>query len=234
MLLGFAVVSAVLGNPCALALAGSDSSLFAWTNGARGTISVAALVLFATLAIGTFAGGIAALGPRLADACLTSVMEIGGALPSIAAVVVLHAITPVPALLAVGLVLAVLQGLATAKAIRAQILQLLTSDFMMASRALGCGRTRLFFSHLLPHVASSALAGATSSAAAVMGLDAALSFLGLETTGPSFGAMLADSVNRGRVLVGLFPVATVAAVVFSLQVVAESIEDRFAPGRRFL
>lgn len=232
--LGFLVVAALLGSPLVRAVGEPGTSLLAWTDGARDTVVCATIVLVVGLGVGTLAGAAAALGPPGADALLSQMMEIAGALPSVIVVVILRALRPSPDLVAIALVLALLRGLATAKVVRADLMQLLSEDFVLAARALGSGRGRLFRRHLLPHVVGPALSGAVFSAAAVVGLDAALSLVGLEGAGSGWGALLAEAARKSTPTIALGPVLGVAAIVLSLHVVADALEDRWSVGRRFV
>jgi peptide/nickel transport system permease protein len=232
--LGVLTVTAAVGAPSLRALAGPSSTLALWMDGERSTVLSAAVVLVVGLGVGTVAGAAAALGPPSADALLSQMMEIAGALPSVVVVVVLRALHPVPGLVAVAAVVAALRGLATAKVVRADLMQLTNEDFVLSARALGSGRVRLFRRHLLPHVAGPALSGAVLSAAAVVGLDAALSLLGLETTDSGWGTMLAEAARTATPALALGPVIGVAALVLSLHVVADALEDRWSVGRRFV
>jgi peptide/nickel transport system permease protein len=232
--LGLLVATALVGTPLVLALGTAGSSLLEWTNGARGTVLCATVVLVVGLGVGTFAGAAAALGPPGVDALLSQVMEIAGALPSVVVVVVLRALRPAPDLVAIAAVLALLRGLVTAKVVRADLMRLLSEDFVLAARALGSGRFRLFRRHLLPHVVGPALSGAVFSAAAVVGLDAALSLVGLEGSSSGWGALLARAAETSTPTIAFGPVLGVAAIVLCLHVVADALEDRWSVGRRFV
>jgi peptide/nickel transport system permease protein len=226
---------AAFGNELAELAFGRGSAVLAWTNGARGTLATAAVVMSAALVGGTLVGACAALGPPLADTLLSRAMEIAGALPSVIAVVVVRALAPVPELVAIGAVLAVLRCLGTAKVVHARIMALMGEDFVLSARAAGSGRVRLFRKHLFPHLAGPALATATLAAAAVIGLDAALSFLGLGPAGrASWGALLAEAIERPAPLLGLGPVVGGVAAVAALLVIADAIEARWSVGRRFV
>jgi peptide/nickel transport system permease protein len=225
---------AAFGNGLAGLAFGRGGAVAEWADGARGTLAAAAAVLTVAFLAGTLLGGIAALGPPLADTVLSRTMEISGALPSLVAVVVVRALAPVPELVAIGAVLAVLRTLGTAKVVRAGILSLVAEDFVLSARAAGSGRVRLFRKHLFPHLAGPALASAALAAATVIGLDAALSFLGLGTGGGSWGALLAEALERPAPLLGVGAALGAFSAVASLLVLADSIEARWMVGRRFV
>jgi peptide/nickel transport system permease protein len=224
-------ILALGGAPLAAAFAGRDTLLFAWTDGARATLAAASIVMVVAFTGGLVAGGAAALGPSFADTLLALAMEIAGALPSFAVVLVVRALSPTSDLMAVAIVLAALRGLATAKVVRAELLQLDTREFVLSARALGSSRVRLFRRHLLPHVAGPVLADAAHAAAAVVALDTALSLAGLGSGERTWGSLFAEAVEKASVGVALVPALGVAATVAALLVVAQALENGWRVGR---
>src|SRR6185312_15964856 len=99
-------------------------------------------------------------------------------LPSVIVAVVVRSLGPSNFAVFV-IVLGALRALSTARAIRSAVLGLEAEEFVLAARAVGSGPVRLFRRHLFPHVVGQALSSAALSGAAVVALDAALSFLGL-------------------------------------------------------
>jgi peptide/nickel transport system permease protein len=79
-----------------------------------------------------------------------------------------------------------------ARLARAETLAQLDTDFVVAARLLGYSRVRLVVRHLLPMVARTTLTVAVGDAILVVGLVAALPFLGagLQPPTPEWGAMM--------------------------------------------
>ena len=232
--LGLIGAFALLGAPLSAALLGRESALFVWTSAARATLVAGTAVMICAFAAGLTVGAAAALGPPVADVLLTRVIEVSGALPAFAAVVILRALRPTAELGTIAVALAVLRGLSTAKLVRAALLELSAEDFVLSARALGATRVRLFRAHLLPHIAAPSLAEAAHSAAAVVGLDAALNLAGLGGGGLSFGSLFAEAVERGSPGGALLPAFGTAATVAAFLVLADALEDRFRVGRTFV
>ena len=224
---------ALAGTPLASALFGRESLLFAWTDGARATFAAACIVMVVSIVLGVLAGATAALGPSLVDAFLSRGMEVAGALPSVAAVIAVRAVYPTSDLMAVALVLGGLRALSTAKVVRAQILELTATEFVLSARALGASRMRLLRKHLLPHVAGPSLADAAHAAAAIVALDTALSLAGLGAGGRSWGTLFARAVDESRVGAALVPALGVATTVAALLVVAAALENGWRLRRTF-
>lgn len=233
VLLGLLVALALLGPAFASRPFAGATTGARFLAGARETVVAATVVMALATGIGLLTGALAALGSPFIDTLLSRAVEIAGALPSLIVVVVLRAAAPALGLVAVGTVLAVLRTLGNAKTVRASVLDLSREDFALAARALGSGRFRLFRTHVLPHVVSPVLSNAAFTAAAVVALDAALSFCGLGGPGDTWGALLADAVNDRSTSGVLIPALGVLGIVAPLQVVAEHLSTRVSTGRRF-
>jgi len=232
--LGVLAVVALAGAPLSAAMFGRSSLLFAWTDGARATLAAASIVMVVAFVFGVAAGALAALGPSLIDASLSRAMEIAGALPSFAAVIVVRALFPTTELMAVAVVLAVLRGLTTAKVVRAEILELEGTEFVLAARALGSTKAGLLRRHLFPHFAGPSLADAAHAAAAVVALDTALAVAGFGTGERTWGTLFARAVDDASPGAAIVPALAVAATVGALSVVARALENGWRVGRTFL
>jgi len=136
--------------------------------------------------------------------------------------------------MAIAVVLAILRGLSTAKVVRAEILTLEASEFVLSARALGSTKTRLVRRHLLPHVAGPSLADAAHAAAAVVALDTALALAGLGTGERTWGTLFAGAVDDASVSAALVPALAVAVTIAALSVVARALENGWRVGRTFL
>jgi peptide/nickel transport system permease protein len=199
----------------------------------RSTGLVAAAVVILSLFIGLAAATLATLGPPAFDLILARVVEIAGALPSVVVVAVVASVARAPSLVAIVMLLALKRGLESAKVTRAELLQLTSEDFVLAARAAGIGPVRLLRRHFLPHVVPAALARATLGAAAVVGLDAAGSFLGIFRGGGSWGTLIAEATRRSSFTLLFAPAALTAATIFALTIVADAAADKSRLGRRF-
>jgi len=222
-------IAALLGG-----FLGGDSALALCLAGVRSTIGVACLVVVGSFVVGLGFAALATLGPPAFDVLLSRVVEIAGALPSVVVVAVLASVARTSPIVAIGCFLALKRGLESAKIIRAELLQLEAEDFVLAARAAGAGTTRLLRSHYLPHVAAAALSRSTIGAAAVVGLDAAGSFLGIIPGGGSWGTVLAEATRRSSVSLFIWPAVGTALMVATLATPAAVVMDKRRLGRRFL
>jgi peptide/nickel transport system permease protein len=201
----------------------------------RRPLVTASLVVLALLSVIALAG--APLSAALFGPSSVLVAWAEGARATLVAgtaVLVLRALRPSAELVTLALVLAVLRGLTTAKVVRTALLEVASAEFVLSARALGTTRTRLFRSHLFPHVAAPSLAEAANAAAAVVALDAALNLAGLGASGPSFGALFARAVEQGSPATALVPALGTAATIAAFLVLADAVEDGLGVGRRFV
>src|SRR5436853_165781 len=89
-----------------------------------------------------------------------------------------------------------------ARIVRGQVLSLREREFVEAAVAMGSNKRRILFTEILPNLWAPILVYATLTLPAYIGLEAALSFLGVGVLPPdvTFGAMLANSVSYFNVV----------------------------------
>jgi peptide/nickel transport system permease protein len=115
--------------------------------------------------------------------------------------------------------------------IRSEALVIRESRYIEAARSLGASPQRVLVRHILPNVADliGVQAGiATAHAILVIG---ALSFLGvgIEPPTPSWGRMIgegSESIISGDWWIAVFPGLALLSVVFSVNVIADGLQDR--------
>jgi ABC-type dipeptide/oligopeptide/nickel transport system permease subunit len=210
-----------------------QSAVLEWWLAARGTLTTTFVVVVLAPVIGLALAFASTLGPRVVDSALSRATEIASALPSVVVVLVVAQVGPFPGFFAVAVALSTLRGLETAKIARAAIRSLSVTEHVLAARAVGAGETRLFRVHLLPHVLRAALSTVTLTAAAAMGLEAALAVLGVGAFGPSFGAELATALRTGSVARAITAILCVVGTTYVLQGIALGVDARLGVGRRF-
>ena len=109
--------------------------------------------------------------------------------------------------------------------------------FAQAARSVGAGPARIMLRHIVPQVAAVLIVSITFQVGVAIIAEAALSFLGLGAgpEEPSWGGMLRDA-SQGVVGVGpwlaVFPGVAIAIVVFSWNVLGDSLRDVLDPRLR--
>ncbi len=125
-----------------------------------------------------------------------------------------------------------------ARLIRAQVLTLRGSEFILAAEASGASTKRVLFQHLLPNILPLVVVGLSASLGAIAGTEIALTFLGvgIQPPHPSFGALITDGASRS-VLENhpellLVPALTVASLVFAFNLLGDALNDVLTPRSR--
>ncbi|HZP56615.1 MAG TPA: ABC transporter permease [Dehalococcoidia bacterium] len=122
--------------------------------------------------------------------------------------------------------------------IRAQVLTLRGSQYVLAAEAAGASTPRILFRHLLPNVLPLVVVGVSASLGAVAGSEIGLTFLGvgIQPPHPSFGALISDGASRivlqNHPALLLVPAAIVSSLIFAFNLLGDSITDIITPGAR--
>jgi peptide/nickel transport system permease protein len=135
--------------------------------------------------------------------------------------------------LAVAVVLWVTGWVPIARFLRAEFLKLAGSELVLAARAAGAGHARVILLHILPSALAPVLVTAAFAVGAAIGLEGALSFLGLgvDPGTPTWGGLLRDAretFDRAWWL-ALFPGAALFLAVLSCNLLGEGLRDLLDP-----
>jgi peptide/nickel transport system permease protein len=123
----------------------------------------------------------------------------------------------------------------TSRLVRAEVLRLRAEAFVQAAEALGAGRRRVIFRHLLPNTAGPLLVVATLGVGDVILLEAGLSFLGLgiQPPTPSWGGMILDAkdVMITAPWASVFPGLAIVITVLAANLCGDALRDALDPRR---
>ena len=179
--------------------------------------------------IGALAGGI---GGKV-DAVLMRVVDVMLSIPGI--------------LLAIGIVAWLDRGLPQimfavamvnvpifARILRGSLLSLRESDYIMASRSLGAGRTRILLRHMLPNSLTPLIVAATLALATAIIDVAGLGFLGLgppDPRTPEWGTMLTDATKFLRQAPWLifFPGLAIVITAVGFNLLGDGLRESLDP-----
>ena len=182
---------------------GSGRDVFArLVYGARLSLAVALAATLGAMLIGTIVGGIAGAAGGLVDEALMRLSDFVIVLPAMYVVLSLRAALPLvlpPARVfaLVAGILALVGWPIVARGVRAIVASERERDYAQAAIALGAGRARLLFRHLLPAARGFLAAQAALLVAAFILAEATLSYVGLGFPDPSvsWGVMLQEASN---------------------------------------
>jgi peptide/nickel transport system permease protein len=125
--------------------------------------------------------------------------------------------------------------MALARLIRGQVLSLREREFVQAAEVIGVPTRTILFKELLPNLVAPIVVATSLAMPAFVAAEAGLSFLGVGLTGtPSLGRMVSDAVTyySDYPLYLWMPVATIAILTLSLNLLGDSIRDAFDPRTR--
>jgi peptide/nickel transport system permease protein len=123
------------------------------------------------------------------------------------------------------------------RVIRSVVLSVREMPFVEAARGLGASNRRLMFRHILPQCVAPYLILATTHLGVAIIIEASLGFLGvgIPPPTPTWGNMLADSLNAGLVppwWLVLFPGLAITLTVLAFNLLGDGIRDMLDPRLR--
>jgi len=184
-----------------------------------------------TVALGLLAGTLAGYAGGRTDLAICRLIDVTLAFPSLLLIIILAAAFG-QSLVAVFLALALVNWAPVAQLVRGQVLQLKTSEFVVASRALGAHHLRILARHILPNCLSVMIVVFTMKVGTMILAEASLSFLGLGSTSEtnSWGLMVNLSYDDiTRWWQSVFPASAIALVVIATNLVGDALRDALDP-----
>jgi ABC-type dipeptide/oligopeptide/nickel transport system permease subunit len=123
------------------------------------------------------------------------------------------------------------------RVIRSVVLSVKEMPFVEAARGLGASHMRLMFRHILPQCIAPFLILATAHLGVAIIIEASLGFLGvgIPPPMPTWGNMLADSLNAGLVppwWLVLFPGLAITVTVLAFNLLGDALRDLLDPRLR--
>jgi peptide/nickel transport system permease protein len=216
---------------------GSDGQgrdmLSAMLYGLRISLFVGVTAVSMALAIGAFAGLLAAYVGGKVETLIMRAVDIQLSFPAILLALILLSLLGngvdkvIVALVAV-------QWAYFARAARGAALVERNREYVEAARCLGLSRGRLLLRHLLPNCLPPLIVIATVDIARSITLEATLSFLGLgvPVTEPSLGMLIAngfDYLLSGVYWIAVFPGVLLTIVIVAINLVGDQLRDVLNP-----
>jgi peptide/nickel transport system permease protein len=197
-------------------------------------ISLLAGVVAATVAVavGVVVGLTAGYFGGATDSFLARSMDVVLAFPFLLFAIAVVSIVGPSLRLAIAII-AFFSWAAVGRVVRGQTLSIKEKEYVEAARSLGASDLRIMFVDIFPNLLAPVLVYLTLLIPAAIVFEATLSFLGLGVVPPtpSWGNMLAESLNYYRVAWWFVLVPGVALLVTTLafNLLGDSIRDAFDP-----
>jgi len=205
-------------------------------HGARISLVVGLVATAVAAVLGTFVGSVAGFFGGVVDLVLMRLTDIVFAFPTALFALAVLAVFERPSITLLFLVLGFIGWAGYARIARAEILRLREEPFAEAARALGAGRSRILFRHLLPNGMAPLLVAVTSGIAGNILTESWLSFLGMGAQPPaaSWGLMITEgqSYLTTRPWLCIFPGIAIAATVLGFNLLGDGLRDVLDPAMR--
>lgn len=205
--------------------------------GTSTSLSVGIVVTILTAVLGILFGAFAGFYGGWLDGLLSRAGDIFFSIPYIlAAVVIMSVFSEHRNVIVISLAIGIFAWPSTARVLRAEILRVKNSDYVMASTAIGVSRFRILLRHVLPNSIAPVIAVTTISLAAAIVAEATLSFLGvgLPPTFMSWGNDISQAQGDLRTAPQtlIWPSLALSITVLAFIMMGEVIRDALDPKAR--
>lgn len=200
--------------------------------GGRISLLIGFLAVAIAISLGSAVGAVAGYARGWVDAASMRVVDMLLSFPRLVLLITVVALIE-PSILIITIVLGLTGWMGTSRVVRGEVLSLREREYVTAARALGFGRSRILFRHVLPNVVSSIIVAATLGIGNTILAEAALSFLGLGVPPPvpSWGGMVAAGrdVMLDAWWITLFPGLAIVLTVMSFNLIGDGLRDALDP-----
>jgi peptide/nickel transport system permease protein len=204
-------------------------------HGARLALFIGGCTAVVTAVVGGLLGLVAGFVERWPSAVLMRLADVQLSFPFILLALTINAIVGL-GLRNIILSLSAAGWVVYARVVRGEVLSVKQRDFVHAAAALGVGRGRLLFRHVLPNVAPSIIVVASLQFSQFIVAEAAISFLGfgVQPPTPAWGSMLSESRDFLYVAwwLAAFPGAALTLTALGVNLLGDWLRDTLDPKLR--
>ncbi len=196
--------------------------------GARTALGLSLSAVLVGMFLGVVLGGLAGTLRGAWNDGLVRLVETVDTFPAILVVAIVRAIEREPSALSLVLAVAFVRWAEIARLVRAEVLRASSEEYVMAARALGSTRLRVFYRHILPNALGPTIVSSVLGVASVVLLEAAISFLGMgaPTRVASWGETLGQAARHpSEIRLLVFPGLLLLATVGGSYLIADALRD---------
>ena len=201
-------------------------------HGARLALFIGGCTVIVTAVVGGLLGLVAGFVERWPSTVLMRIVDVQLSFPFILLAMTINAIVGL-GLRNIILSLSAAGWVVYARVVRGETLSVKQRDYVQAAAALGMGRARVMFRHVLPNVAPSIVIVGSLQFAQFIVAEAAISFLGfgVQPPTPAWGSMLSESRDYLYVAwwLAAFPGAALAVTALGINLVGDWLRDVLDP-----
>jgi peptide/nickel transport system permease protein len=175
-------------------------------------LMIGALCVLFPLILGTILGGIAGYAGGWLDSIIMRTVDTFSAFPFLIMVIGIIAVLG-PGLTSLFIALTLAGWSIYARIVRAEVLVIRQSEYVLAARALGFGHLRILMRHILPNVLTPVIIFAATDIVLVILSTTSLSFLGLgvQPPAPEWGIIISEA--KGFILTAWWMVTLPGLVI---------------------
>lgn len=186
-------------------------------------------------AIGITLGALAGYLGSWADVLFSRLIEVVQCIPTLILILASIALLEKPTIWHMMAIIGLTGWTSIARLARAEFLKLKGADFVTAAEALGAGRLRIMFRHILPNALAPVLVPITFGIASAILIETSLSFLGFGSPppNPSWGSVLESGRNNlGMWWLIVFPGGAIFLAVLAYNLIGEGLQEATDPRLR--
>lgn len=209
-----------------------------WTRlweGTRVSLYIAVLAALLDILIGITYGAISAWKGGRVDNMMQRIIEILVGIPNLIVIILLIMIMK-PGIMTIMLAMVITGWVNMARLVRGQVFKLKTQEYILASRALGAGTSRIILGHMLPNTLGIIIINLMFTIPSAIFTEAFLSFIGLGLQEPlaSLGVLINDGFQsmRNQFYLLAYPAIVIIALMVSFNMLADGLRDAFDPRMR--
>ena len=205
-------------------------------HGARTSLIIGFSAAFISILISGFIGITTGFFQGKFDMIVQRMVDAWMSFPDLVVVIVAVSVFG-PGMWQVVLVLSLLYGIAGSRIVRSAVLSVKENDYVRAAESIGVSVPRILWRHILPNIMAPLIVLFTTRLAAVILVEAALSFLGLGVPppAPSWGGMLSfegRSYMFQAPWLAIMPGLAITIVVYNINMFGDAMRDLLDPRMR--
>ena len=198
-------------------------------HGARVDLEMGIMGVIWPFLLGTLLGSLAGYFGGATDALIMRLVDITLAFPFLVLMIAIIAVLG-PGLTSFYIAMALVGWVSYARLVRAQILVLKSSEFILAARNLGYGPMRIILRHMLPNALVPSIVFSMSDVVIVILNGSAISYLGLGVQPPTaeWGVMIAEGQNFMTTAwwITTFPGLAIVFLALGFSLVADGLGEK--------
>lgn len=203
--------------------------------GAKISLFIGIAAALIDLVIGVIWGGIAGYRGGKVDEVMMRIADVLYGIPYLLLVILLMVVLG-QGIWTMILAMSITGWINMARMVRGQVLSLKSQEYILASRTLGAGVSRIMGKHLIPNAMGPILVTLTLTVPNAIFTEAFLSYLGLGLTPPlaSWGTMANDGIGAMQYYPWrlFFPAMFICLTIFAFNVIGDGIRDALDPRLR--